>query len=80
MFIALMARPEFFKKHLKMFIALAPVVYVHHINLDAINIITYNSDIRNSVMKAQGPEVAGEPLGFHPLLRSLAASNLGNGA
>lgn len=34
MFVSLMAYPEFYKKHMKVFVALAPVVWMDHLDLD----------------------------------------------
>ena len=79
MFVALMARQKFFKRHLKVFIALAPVMYCHHVNLEAVNIMTYNAEVRNSIREI-GPEIAQEPIGFHPIMRNMTAANLGGGA
>ena len=70
MLVGLMARESFFRKHLEKCVLIAPVMYVHNVDLDVANIIAFNRDMYEK-FKETGPEIMPSPLGFNPFFRNI---------
>ena len=79
MFVALMAHSAFFKKHLKVFIAIAPVLTVHNCEIEPVTFMASSKEFMQT-LKDHGPELAPDPIGMNPVFRNIAASNVGGGA
>lgn len=55
MFVALMAYPEFFKKHLQKFVAIAPVLFMKDMSAEIFVFMGENEKILKSLYQATGP-------------------------
>ena len=63
MFVALTAYPEFFKKHMQLFVAIAPVVYLTAMSAEVFVYMGKNEKFLENLEAAMGPEMFGEPAG-----------------
>lgn len=63
MLVSLMGRQEFYRKHLKTFVALAPCAFIHHSDADFPALYSANKEARE-LLKAQGShQLMHQPLG-----------------
>lgn len=74
MFIAMMVYPEFLKKHMNLFIAMAPVLYCKNIKAynKGVHILESDEDARE-MLKSLGPELFEDTAGFHPLVNNFSS-------
>lgn len=62
MFVALTAYPEFFKKHMQLYIAIAPVLYLTNMSAELF-VLMSKSDTIISLAEKEGPEMLPDPAG-----------------
>ena len=70
MFVSMMAYPEFYQKHMQLFIAIAPAVFLGNMGAEPLR-RAMKSEQANRLIREMGPEVLPEPAGFSPLLNNL---------
>lgn len=64
MFVSMMAYPEFYKKHMKIFIALCPVVYLDHMNIELADAFKGSKMAQKKLIEL-GPEIQQDiPMNF----------------
>ena len=56
-----MAYPDFFKKHMQQFIAIAPVLYMKHMTAEIFVFMGENDKILATIYDKMGPEMFSEP-------------------
>ena len=74
MFVALTAHTEFFRKHMQLFIAIAPVMYLSNMSAEMF-VLMSKSDTIITLAEQQGPEMLPDPAGTnHSQLNNILAS------
>jgi len=65
MLTSMMAFPEFYKKHMKLFIAIAPVMYLNNMDAEIFKLLN-NDKNALKLLKSLGPELFPDSAAVHP--------------